>query len=90
MTQPAGGAGRPLWVPALYPIVIALVYLSLLFLGIGVSIHSALRVFIAFALGAALIGVVANLVMRDRHRGGHMPSRPSTPPGHNRGRRLCC
>jgi len=70
VTQPAGGAGRPLWVPALYPIVIALVYLSLLFLGIGVSIHSALRVFIAFALGAALIGVVANLVMRDRHRGG--------------------
>ena len=64
------GRDLPLWVPAAYPIVIAVAYVGVLFLGIDVSIFSAARTFLVTALGAAVIGIVANVLMQDRHRGG--------------------
>ena len=59
----------PLAIPAAYPIAIAVAYIGILFLGIGGSIFSAPRVFVAAGFGAAVVGVIGNLLMRDRDRG---------------------
>ena len=65
-------AGRdlPSFVPTFYPIVVAVTYFGLLFVGLGVSIFSAARLFGVTALLVAAVSVVINLVMRDRNRGG--------------------
>src|SRR6185312_816545 len=61
-------AGRdlPAFVPTFYPIVVAVTYFGLLFVGLGVSIFSAARLFVVTALVVAAVSVVINLVMRDR------------------------
>lgn len=72
MTPPLENRVLPLAVPAAYPVVVALVYLGLLFLGTGAGILSAVRMFVVTAVGLSLIGGAVNLLMRDRHRGGLM------------------
>jgi hypothetical protein len=67
---PGGRNGLPLAVPKLYPIVVAVAYVGLLYLGLGVGFFSTVRVFLVAGLGAAFVGVVANLLMGDRRRGG--------------------
>lgn len=64
------GPDLPSFVPTFYPIVIAVAYLALLVIGLGVSVQSVTRVFFIAAFGIAALSVVINLVMRDRNRGG--------------------
>lgn len=70
MTARSEGRQIPLAIPVAYPIAIAVAYVGILFLGIGGSIFSAPRVFLAAGIGAAMFGVICNLLMRDRDRGG--------------------
>jgi hypothetical protein len=64
------GRDLPPFVPTFYPIVVAVTYFGLLFVGLGISIFSAARLLIVTALVVAVVSVVINLLMRDRNRGG--------------------
>jgi hypothetical protein len=68
--KPTLGRDLPPFVPTFYPIVVAVTYLGLLVVGLGVSIYSVARVLVVSMLVVALISAVINIVMRDRNRGG--------------------
>jgi hypothetical protein len=68
-SQPRG-RDLPSFVPTPYPIVVALTYLALLVVGLGISVFSVTRVFVVGTIALVLVSAVINIVMRDRNRGG--------------------
>jgi sulfatase-like protein len=64
------GGDLPSFVPTFYPIVVAIAYLGLIFVGLGVSISSAARLFVVTAAALGVVSAAINVVMRDRNRGG--------------------
>ncbi len=64
------GGTLPLFVPTFYPVVVAITYLALLVVGLGISVYSVASVFVVVTLAIATLSVVINVIVRDRNRGG--------------------